>query len=311
MEYKHIPVLLEESIDGLNIKPDGIYLDGTLGGGGHSLEIVKRLNQDGRLIAIDRDSDALFHAGERLKAYGKNITFLHDDFKNAPYLLESLKIDKIDGVLLDLGVSSYQISTYERGFSYMLDSPLDMRMDRTQYLTAFNVVNEYSESQLIRIFFSYGEERFSKSIARRIAKERETRSIRTTGELAEIIKSSIPVKYRYAYGNPCKRVFQSIRIEVNSELSGLYEAILKIAEKLRSGGRFAIISFNSLEDRKIKQAFKYMESSCVCEKGIPICVCGKKKEVNLITKKPIEPSEDEIKANSSAASAKLRIAEKV
>jgi 16S rRNA (cytosine1402-N4)-methyltransferase len=294
----------------LNIKADGIYIDGTLGGGGHSLEIVKRLD-GGRLIAVDRDSDALMYAGEKLKAYSSKITFVHDDFKNGTAHLDRLKIDKVDGILLDLGVSSYQIDNGERGFSYISDFPLDMRMDRTQYLTAFNVVNEYSESDLLRIFYSYGEERFSRNIAANIIKARNERSIRTTGELAEIIKSSIPAKYRYADGNPCKRVFQSIRIEVNTELAGLYDGVIGLAGRLKPGGRIVVISFHSLEDRIIKQAFKYLESSCVCEKGMPICVCGKKKEVLLITKKPLTANDAELKINPRAESAKLRIAEKI
>ncbi|MDR3293408.1 MAG: 16S rRNA (cytosine(1402)-N(4))-methyltransferase RsmH [Clostridiales bacterium] len=310
MEFTHIPVLLKECIDGLNIKPDGIYLDGTLGLGGDSLEIVKRLDK-GRLIAIDRDSNALLYAGERLKEYANKITFVHDDFKNAEYHLNRLGIDKLDGVLLDLGVSSYQIDDASRGFSYRFDSPLDMRMDQTQYLTAFNVVNEYSESDLLRIFYKYGEERFSKNVAQNIIRARNENSIRTTGELAKIVTASIPMKYRYEGGNPCKKIFQAIRIEVNEELTGLYEGILSLVGRLRTGGRCCIIAFHSLEDRTAKQDFKSLERDCVCEKRMPICTCGKKREVNILTKKPITASDEELKTNGRAESAKLRIAEKL
>ncbi|MDR2047156.1 MAG: 16S rRNA (cytosine(1402)-N(4))-methyltransferase RsmH [Clostridiales bacterium] len=310
MEYKHIPVMLKECIDGLNIKPGGIYFDGTLGGGGHSLAILERLDGGGRLIAVDRDGDALTAAGERLKAQAERIDFIRDDFKNAETHLDGLKIDKLDGVLLDLGVSSYQIDTAERGFSYKLDCPLDMRMDRTRRLTAFNVVNEYPESELIKIFFNYGEERFSKRIAGAIAEARQKRSIRTTGELAEIIKNAVPAKFRYADGNPCKRVFQSVRLEVNSELDGLYESVISLAMRLKPGGRIAVISFHSLEDRQIKRAFKFIESDCVCEKGAPVCNCGKASEGRIVTKKPLTADADELKRNPRAESAKLRILER-
>ncbi|MDR1905510.1 MAG: 16S rRNA (cytosine(1402)-N(4))-methyltransferase RsmH [Clostridiales bacterium] len=310
MEFNHVSVMLKECVDGLNIKSDGIYLDGTLGGGGHSLEIVKRL-KSGKLIAVDRDEEALNAAKKRLKEYLSKINFAHDDFKNGVALLDRLGIEKLDGILLDLGVSSYQIDNEERGFSYRFDSALDMRMDRTQKLTAFDVVNGYSESDLVKIFFNYGEERFSKRIAQNIKKAAKEHAIKTTGELAELIKSGIPAKYRYADGNPCKRVFQSIRIEVNSELKGLYEGVINLSEKLRPGGRFAIISFHSLEDRIIKQAFKYLESSCICDKDMPICTCGKERQAVILTKKPLTATEEELKNNPRAESAKLRVMEKI
>jgi 16S rRNA (cytosine1402-N4)-methyltransferase len=302
--------MLNECIEGLNIDPDGIYFDGTLGGGGHSLEIVKRLKTGG-LIAVDRDGEALKAAQERLKAYSDRITFVHDDFKNGAARLDELNIDYVDGVLLDLGVSSHQIDVAERGFSYRLDGELDMRMDREQRLTAFEVVNEYSEEELARIFFQYGEERFSRRIAENILKGRARKPIRTTGELAEIVTDSIPTRFRYADGNPCKRAFQGLRIFVNSELSGLYEGVLSLAGRLKRGGIIEVISFHSLEDRLVKQAFKYMESECVCPKGMPICTCGKVKQGIILTKKPLSANEDELKLNPRAGSAKLRILKKI
>jgi 16S rRNA (cytosine1402-N4)-methyltransferase len=310
MEFKHAPVMLDKCIEGLDIKPDGIYFDGTLGGGGHSLEILKRLGT-GRLIAFDRDRDALLAAGERLRAYSDMTTFIHDDFKNAAERLDGLNIDYLDGVLLDLGVSSYQIDNAERGFSYRFDGDLDMRMNRDQDLTAFDIVNEYSENELIKIFFQYGEERFSKRIAGNIVKNRKQKPIKTTGELAEIVKSGIPMKFRYADGNPCKRVFQGLRIFVNSELTGLYEGVLSLAGRLKRGGIIEVISFHSLEDRLVKQAFKYMESDCVCAKGAPICTCGKVKEGIILTKKPLTADDGELKLNPRAESAKLRILKKI
>jgi 16S rRNA (cytosine1402-N4)-methyltransferase len=301
--------MLGKCIEGLNINPDGIYFDGTLGGGGHSLEIVKRLTS-GRLIAVDRDGDAIKAASLRLKAYSDKITFIHDDFKNVAKRFGDFGIAKLDGVLLDLGVSSYQIDDPKRGFSYRFDGGLDMRMDQEQELTAFDIVNGYSESELTKIFFQYGEERFSKRIAENIVKNRKQKPIKTTGALSEIITDSVPIKFRYADGNPCKRVFQSLRICVNSELAGLYEGILSLAGRLKKGGIIEVISFHSLEDRIVKQAFKYMESDCVCGKGMPVCTCGKVREGIILTKKPLTADEGELKANPRAASAKLRILEK-
>jgi 16S rRNA (cytosine1402-N4)-methyltransferase len=302
--------MLNKCIEGLKIKPDGIYFDGTLGGGGHSLEIVKRLD-GGRLIAVDRDGDAIEAAKKRLEAYSDKITFIRDDFKNAAKRLDELNIDYIDGALLDLGVSSYQIDNAERGFSYRLDGGLDMRMDREQSLTAFKVVNEYSRDELVRIFFQYGEERFSRRIAENIVKNREKKPINTTGELSRIITDSIPTKFRYADGNPCKRTYQSLRIFVNSELTGLYEGILSLAGRLKKGGIIEVISFHSLEDRQVKQAFKYLESDCVCPKGMPVCTCNKVREGIILTKKPLCADDEELKLNPRAESAKLRILEKI
>ena len=311
MEFKHTPVLLDECLSGLNIKPDGIYMDGTLGGGGHSLEIVKRLNEGGRLIAFDRDEEAILAAGERLRAYREKITYIKDDFKNAPQVLGELGIKGLDGVLLDLGVSSYQLDNAERGFSYIKDAPLDMRMDRSQYLTAFNVVNEYSVAQLTQILSDYGEEKLAKRIAERIAQKREKQTISTTTQLAKIVEESYPAATRWKFGHPAKRTFQAIRIQVNGELSELEEAVTALARKLNIGGRMAVIAFHSLEDRIVKNAFKQLSLECTCPPDFPVCVCGKVKEVKLITKKPIIPCERETVENSRAESAKLRIVERV
>ncbi|MEG1663378.1 MAG: 16S rRNA (cytosine(1402)-N(4))-methyltransferase RsmH, partial [Clostridia bacterium] len=249
MEFSHKPVMLLECIDALKIKPNGTYVDGTLGGGGHSLEIVKRLTDGGRLVAIDRDADALIAAGARLDAYKSQITYIHDDFKNMVAELDRLGIDRVDGILLDLGVSSYQLDNAERGFSYMKDAPLDMRMDREQYLTAFNVVNEYSVNELTRIFQDYGEEKLARRIAENIVKEREIKTISTTLELSKIVEMSYPAKTRWKFGHPAKRVFQAIRIEVNEELTRLSEAVTAMTRKLNIGGRMAVMTFHSLEDR--------------------------------------------------------------
>lgn len=309
-EYKHIPVMLQECIEGLNINPEGIYVDGTLGGGGHSLEIVKRLTT-GRLIAIDKDEDALMFAAERLKDYNSKITFVHDDFKNIKYILDNEKIEAIDGALLDLGVSSFQIDSAERGFSYMQDAPLDMRMDKSQYLSAFNVVNEYSVSELTKIMFSYGEEKYSRRIAENIERARQTASIRTTRQLAEIIEKSIPAANRFKFGNPCKRTFQAIRIEVNHELDELDRAISDFVKKLKQNGRMCVISFHSLEDRVVKNVFKEFETDCICDKSLPQCVCGKKREIEILTRKPLTASDEELKYNSRSECAKLRVIRKI
>ncbi len=302
LEYNHAPVLLNEVINGLDIKEDGLYIDCTAGGAGHSLEIAKRLKH-GKLIAIDKDEDALKIARQRLEGY--NAEFIHSDFKEA---LGGLP--QADGILMDLGVSSYQIDTPERGFSYRYDSELDMRMDRSNPLSAAQVVNEYSESEIARILYEYGEERFSRRIASNIVQRRRTNSIKSTGELVEIIERSIPAKYRYQGGHPAKRTFQAIRIEVNGELSGLYEAVVKASRGLVRGGRICVITFHSLEDRIVKNAIKYLESDCICDKKSPICTCNKVSEVEIITKKPLIASKEELAANKRAESAKLRIAEK-
>ena len=310
MEFKHIPVMLNECIEGLNIKPEGIYLDGTLGGAGHSSEIVKRLTT-GKLIAIDKDEQALSAAKERLKDYSDKVTYVHDDFKNAIENLDKLGIGKIDGVLLDLGVSSYQLDNAERGFSYNADAPLDMRMDQSQSLTAYDVVNKYSEKELADILFKYGEEKLSRKIAFNIIKAREKKEIKTTLELAQIVQDSYPAKLRWKGGNPCKRTFQAIRIEVNGELRGLSEAIEALTLRLNEGGRICVITFHSLEDRIAKQIFVYLEKDCIGPKEQLICTCGKRQDIKIITKHPIIPSEKELEENKRSQSAKLRIAERI
>ncbi len=308
MEFLHKSVLLEEAIDGLNVKPDGIYVDGTAGGGGHSLEIVKKLDK-GMLIAVDRDEDALVATKARLAEYQDKYTLVHSNYKDLQAKLDELNIDKIDGLLLDLGVSSYQLDEGERGFSYMQDAPLDMRMDRSSGITAYTVVNTYPEEELANLFYNYGEEKLSRKIANRIVREREEKPIETTLELANLIVSVYPKSYQG--GHPAKRVFQALRIEVNGELQGLREFIEEIALRLNVGGRIAIITFHSLEDRVVKQAYKYLETSCICPPTLPVCVCGKRQEVKILTNKPIIPSQSEIIDNKRAASAKLRIAERI
>lgn len=307
MEFQHYSVMLNECIEGLNIKPDGIYVDGTLGGAGHSYKIAEKLNKNGRLIAIDKDLDAIAVSKERLKEFD-NVTFVHDDYKNLPQILDDLGIEKVDGILLDLGVSSYQLDNRSRGFSYMGDAELDMRMNREQSLTAKEVVNNYSESELVKIFFEYGEEKFSKKIASNIVK---ARPIESTGQLAEIIEKSYPAAVRFKGGNPCKRVFQAIRIEVNEELDGLYESLLNMARRLNTKGRMCVITFHSLEDRMAKNAFQYLYCDCICPPHQPICTCDKRREVEIITRKPIVPNEKELDENKRSQSAKLRIIEKI
>ena len=312
MKFEHKSVMLEECMQGLRLKPDGFYFDGTLGGGGHSYEILKRTAPNGRLLAIDKDSDALMAAAERLSPYSDRITYIHDDFKDAARHIDKFAKEGLDGAILDLGVSSYQIDTPERGFSYKHDGLLDMRMNRTQFLTAFNVVNEYTEYQLTRLLFTYGEEKFSKKIAANIVKARAKQSIRTTAQLAQIVEDSIPMPARRTGGNPCKKTFQAIRIEVNGELEGLDKAVEDIALRLKKGGRMCVLTFHSLEDRIIKNTFKFLELDCVCDKSIsPICTCGKVQEGKVITRKPIEASEEELKNNKRSQSAKLRIFERI
>lgn len=309
MKYEHIPVLFDEVIEGLNIKPDGIYLDGTLGGGGHSKGILQRL-KNGRLIACDKDSDALKNAETVLKEYSEKITYVHDDFKNVFGYLDEYGIEKLDGVLLDLGVSSYQIDTAERGFSYIKDAPLDMRMDAEQKLSAYDVVNGYSEKELLRLLYEYGEERNAPQIVRNILRKRALSPIATTLELAETVKESYPPKFRYQNGNPAKKTFQAIRIEVNGELNGLKEAVNDLSLRLKEGGRICVITFHSLEDRIVKNVFVELEKDCICDKKLPVCVCNKRRDVKIITKKPIS-GEKEADVNKRAESAKLRIAERV
>lgn len=311
MQFSHKPIMLAQCIEGLDIKPNGIYVDCTLGGGGHSLEIVKRLD-GGRLVAIDKDNDALEFASNRLADYKDKITFVKSDFKNACQVLDQLGIDKVDGVLMDLGVSSWQIDNFDRGFSYRSrDSKLDMRMDADQSLSAYEVVNEYSEQQLFKIIRDYGEENFAKKIAFNICKYRLVKPIETTGELIDVIEKSMPPKMRFAGGHPAKRTFQAIRIEVNAELDGLDEFLEKIADKLNVGGRIAVITFHSLEDRIVKQKFKWLEKDCICPPKTPVCICGKQAKLKLINNKPIVADENERKENSRSECAKLRVAEKI
>ncbi len=311
MEFAHIPVMLDECLEGLNIKADGIYVDGTVGGAGHSSEIVKRLSGKGRLICVDKDEDALKAAGERLAPFGDRVTFIHDDYKNLVAELDSIGVGKVDGILLDLGVSSYQLDNAERGFSYMKDAPLDMRMDRSQRISAHEVVNGYSESELARILFDYGEEKLARQIARNIVRARAEKPIETTLELAKIVEDTYPAKTRWKFGHPAKRTFQAIRIEVNDELSSLGEAVTQMARRLEKGGRMAVITFHSLEDRIVKSAFKELSLACTCPPDFPVCVCGKVQEVELVNKKPIVASEGELEKNSRSQSAKLRVIEKL
>ena len=309
MEFKHISVLKQESINGLNIKPDGVYVDCTTGGGGHSLEITKKLTT-GRLICIDKDTDALAAARERLADYLDKITFVNNNFANIDEILADLGIDGVDGILADLGVSSYQIDTATRGFSFMKDARLDMRMDKSQTLDAEYVVNHYSEADLARIMFDYGEERNSRQIARKIVKQREQNPITTTFELRDIVVSSYPPKFQ---GKPslCNKVFQAIRIEVNNELNDLPKAVEKMLQVLKKNGRICIITFHPLEDRIIKNTFKLHSTDCICPPRLPKCVCNHKADVKLITRHPIVPTDNELLSNTRSGSAKLRIAEKL
>ena len=309
-EFSHYSVLLGECIDGLDIKPDGIYVDGTAGGGGHSFEIAKRLTT-GRLIAIDQDKDAIAAAGKRLSEFSDRVTLVRNNFSNLAQVCAELGIEKIDGFLIDAGVSSFQLDCAERGFSYSADAPLDMRMDTRNSLTAREVVNEYTEQQLKKILFDYGEERFSPAIASAIVRERVKAPIETTAELSAIIKSAIPPFAREGGHHPAKRSFQAIRIEVNRELD-VIEPAIRAAEKLmRVGGRIAVITFHSLEDRIVKQTFADLASGCTCPRSFPVCVCGKKPSVKLVNKKPILPSKAELDENPRSRSAKLRVAEKI
>lgn len=308
MEFKHYSVMLAEAVDGLNVRSGKIYADGTLGGGGHSLEILKRA-ENVQLIGIDRDCDALSAAKKRLEGF--DVTYVHDNFSNIRTILDRLGIDRLGGMILDLGVSSYQLDNAERGFSYMQDAPLDMRMNRDSQKTAYDVVNGYSEEELCRIFYSYGEEKWSKRIARFIADRRENNPIETTFELTDIIKAAVPQQARKDVAHPEKRVFQAVRIEVNGELDILKKAVCDIVSRLESGGRLSVITFHSLEDRIVKQAFAELAKGCTCPADFPVCVCGKKPEIKIITKKPILPGKTELEENSRSKSAKLRIAEKL
>ncbi|WP_035041255.1 16S rRNA (cytosine(1402)-N(4))-methyltransferase RsmH [Catonella morbi] len=307
MEFKHIPIMLEEVIEGLDIKPNGIYVDGTLGGGGHSYEIAKRLVSGGRLIGIDQDEAAIKAAGARLSEFGDRVIIVRSNYAQMVSVLQSLGIEQVDGILLDLGVSSHQLDNAERGFSYMEDALLDMRMDRRQEKTARDIVNYYSQAELTRIIRDYGEDRFAAKIVAKIIDFRENKPVETTGELAEIIKSAIPVKYRLTGGHPAKRTFQAIRIELNRELGVLEESIEGMLDILSDGGRMAVIAFHSLEDRIVKSAFKKAESPCTCPPDFPICVCGKKSKGFVASRKPLIPSDEETERNPRAKSSKLRI----
>jgi 16S rRNA (cytosine1402-N4)-methyltransferase len=308
-EFKHRSVMLDETIEGLRILPEGIYADGTLGGAGHSFEIAKKLTS-GRLIGFDQDGDAIAAATERLKPFQDRVTIIRNNYENMTAELDGLGINKVNGILLDLGVSSYQLDTAERGFSYMADAPLDMRMDDRTEETAADIVNNYSEQELFRIIRDYGEDRFAKNIAKHIVMKRAEKPIETTLELSEIVKGAIPAKVRATGGHPAKRTFQAIRIELNRELNVLSDSLTGMIDRLAPGGRFCIISFHSLEDRIVKTAFKKAENPCTCPPSLPMCVCGKKPLGKVITTKPIVPGVEEMKENPRAKSAKLRIFEK-
>lgn len=309
MEFKHKSVLLNETIDGLNIKPDGIYVDGTLGGGGHAYEVCRRLGEKGSIVGIDQDAAAIEAASARLKDFGEKVTIVRSNYCNMKSKLHELGIDKVDGIVLDLGVSSYQLDTAERGFSYREDAPLDMRMDTRQKMTARDIVNDYTEADLYRVIRDYGEDKFAKNIAKHIVQARAVKPVETTAELSEIIRASIPMKFQKKSGHPAKRTFQAIRIELNRELDVLRDSLDDMIDLLNPGGRLCIITFHSLEDRIVKSAFRKNENPCTCPPDFPVCVCGKKSKGSIITKKPILPSEEELEYNSRSKSAKLRIFE--
>lgn len=310
MEFVHKSVLLNETIDGLNIQPDGVYVDGTLGGGGHAYEICRRLGDKGSIVGIDQDAAAIEAAGNRLKDFGEKVTIVRSNYCDMKSKLHELGIDKVDGIVLDLGVSSYQLDTAERGFSYREDAPLDMRMDTRQTMTARDIVNDYEEMELYRVIRDYGEDKFAKNIAKHIVAARREKPIETTGELTEIIRASIPMKYQKKSGHPAKRTFQAIRIELNRELEVLKDSLDDMIDLLNPEGRLCIITFHSLEDRIVKSAFRKNEHPCTCPSDFPVCVCGKVSKGSILTRKPILPSEEEMEANSRAKSAKLRIFER-
>ena len=309
MEFVHKSVLLNETIDGLNIKPDGIYVDGTLGGGGHAYEVCRRLGEKGSIVGIDQDAAAIEAASARLKDFGEKVTIVRSNYCDMKSKLHELGIDKVDGIVLDLGVSSYQLDTAERGFSYREDAPLDMRMDTRQKMTARDIVNDYTEADLYRVIRDYGEDKFAKNIATHIVQARAVKPVETTAELSEIIRASIPMKFQKKSGHPAKRTFQAIRIELNRELDVLRDSLDDMIDLLNPGGRLCIITFHSLEDRIVKSAFRKNENPCTCPPDFPVCVCGKKSKGSIITKKPILPSEEELEYNSRSKSAKLRIFE--
>lgn len=310
MIFEHKSVLLYETVDSLNIKPDGIYVDGTLGGGGHAFEVASRLGENGRLIGIDQDADAIKAATERLEPFKEKVTIVRSNYRNIREVLAGLGIQKVDGIYLDLGVSSYQLDTAERGFTYRENAPLDMRMDQRNDKTAADIVNDYTEMELFRVIRDYGEDKFAKNIAKHIVRARENGRIETTDQLVEIIKAAIPAKMRAEGGHPAKRTFQAIRIELNKELEVLTESIDTMIDLLNPDGRLSIITFHSLEDRIVKTIFKTNENPCVCPPNLPICVCGKKSKGKVVTRKPIVPDDQEIEENKRSKSSKLRVFER-
>ena len=311
MAFEHVSVLLHETVDGLKVKPDGIYVDATLGGGGHAYEVCTKLGEQGRLIGIDQDADAIKAAGKRLEGFGEKVTIIRSNYCDMKPRLHEIGIDKVDGIVIDLGVSSYQLDTAERGFSYRTDAPLDMRMDQRQTTTAKDIVNDYSEAELYRVIRDYGEDKFAKNIAKHIVQAREKKPVETTGELVEIIKAAIPAKIRMQKGHPAKQTFQAIRIELNRELEVLRDSLDDMIDFLNPGGRICIITFHSLEDRIVKNAFRTNEHPCTCPPDFPVCVCGKVSKGRVVTRKPVLPGEKELEENSRSKSAKLRVFERI
>ena len=310
MAFQHTSVLLHETVDGLNIRPDGIYVDATLGGGGHAFQVCSRLNSKGRFIGIDQDAAAIEAASARLSVFGEKVTIIRSNYCDMKARLQEIGIDKVDGIMIDLGVSSYQLDTADRGFSYRMDAPLDMRMDQRQTMTAKDIVNTYSEMELFHVIRDYGEDRFAKNIAKHIVAERQKSPIETTGQLVEIIRQSIPMKVQKTTGHPAKRTFQAIRIELNRELDVLKDTLDDMIDLLNPGGRLCVITFHSLEDRIVKSNFRRNENPCTCPSDFPVCVCGKVSKGRVVTRKPILPGEEELEINSRSKSAKLRIFER-
>ena len=311
MDFKHVSVLLQETVDALAIRPDGIYVDGTLGGGGHAQAVLEKLTEGGRLIGIDQDEAAIKAAGERLSRFGDQVTIVRSNYREMPQVLQSLGIAEVDGIVLDLGVSSYQLDTADRGFTYRENAPLDMRMDQRQTKTARDIVNGYSETELFRVIRDFGEDRFAKNIAKHIVMARQEKPIETTDELSEIIRASIPARVRATGGHPSKRTFQALRIELNQELAVLQDSLDSMIDLLSDHGRLAIITFHSLEDRIVKSGFNKNEKPCTCPPTFPVCVCGKISKGRVITRKPVLPSEEELLVNSRSKSAKLRVFERI
>lgn len=311
MEFNHISILLKETMEYLNLKPEGIYIDGTLGGGGHTYEICKRISDQARVIGIDQDEDAIKAAKDRLKEFGNKITIVQSNYSEIQSVMTQLNIEKADGILLDLGVSSYQLDTIERGFSYKENAPLDMRMDRRQDKTAKDIINQYTEQELYEIIRDYGEDKFAKNIAKHIVRVRKDKPLETTYELVDVIKAAIPMKIRMKTGHPAKKTFQAIRIELNQELTVLKNTLSSMVDLLNDQGRICVITFHSLEDRIVKNCFRLEENPCTCPSSFPICVCGNKPRGKIITRKPILPSEEELMHNSRSKSAKLRVFERI